>query len=70
MANWLEYRSKYHTTTTQLAEIANRTRPGLLILHHRGVGPRGREISDSQYLTEVRRGYSGMVVVGNDLDVY
>ena len=23
MPNWVEYRSKYHTTTTQLAEIAN-----------------------------------------------
>ena len=70
MANWLEYRSKYHTTTTQLAEIANKTQPGLLILHHRGVGPRGRGISDEQYLAEIRRTYAGKVVVGNDLDVY
>ena len=29
MANWLEYRSKYHTTTSQLAEIAAKTNPGL-----------------------------------------
>jgi len=70
MANWLDYRSKYHTTTTQLAEIANKTQPGLLIMHHRGIGPRGREISDEQYLSDVRRTYSGGVVVGNDLDVY
>jgi len=70
MPNWLEYRSKYHTTTTELAEIANRTQPGLLILHHRGIGPRGREISDEQYLSEIRRSYNGKVVVGNDLDVY
>jgi ribonuclease BN (tRNA processing enzyme) len=70
MANWLEYRSKYHTTTTQLAEIASKTHPGLLIMYHRGVGPRGREISDDQYLAEIRRGYSGKVVVGHDLDVY
>ena len=70
MANWLEYRSKYHTTTTQLAEIANKTQPGLLIMHHRGIGPRGREISDDQYLAEIRRSYKGKVVVGNDLDVY
>jgi len=70
MANWLEYRSKYHTTTTQLAEIANKTQPGLLILHHRGVGPRGRGISDEQYLAEIRRTYAGKVVVRNDLDVY
>jgi ribonuclease BN (tRNA processing enzyme) len=70
MPNWLDYRSKYHTTTTQLAEIANKTQPGLLIMHHRGIGPRGREISDEQYLSDVRRTYNGKVVVGNDLDIY
>ena len=70
MANWLEYRSKYHTTTTQLAEIANKTQPALLIMHHRGTGPRGRQISDAQYLAEVGRTYHGKMVVGQDLDVY
>jgi ribonuclease BN (tRNA processing enzyme) len=70
MPNWVEYRSKYHTTTTQLAEIANKTQPGLLILYHRGVGPRGREISEAQYLAEIGRTYTGKVVVGRDLDVY
>ena len=70
MPNWLDYRSKYHTTTTQLAEIANKTQPGLLIMHHRGIGPRVREISDEQYLSDVRRTYNGKVVVGNDLDIY
>ena len=58
MPNWVEYRSKYHTTTTQLAEIANKTQPGLLILYHRGVGPRGREISEAQYLAEIGRTYA------------
>jgi ribonuclease BN (tRNA processing enzyme) len=70
MANWVEYRSKYHTTTTQLADIANKAQPALLIVHHRGVGPRGREIPEEQYLTEIRRTYGGKVVVGHDLDVY
>jgi ribonuclease BN (tRNA processing enzyme) len=68
--NWLEYRAKYHTTTTELAEIANKTQPGLLIMYHRGTGPRGREITDEQYLSEIRRSYNGKVVVGNDLDIY
>ena len=31
----------------QLAEIAAKTQPGLLILYHRGVGPRGREFPTS-----------------------
>jgi ribonuclease BN (tRNA processing enzyme) len=70
MANWLEYRSKYHTTTSQLALIAAKTNPGLLIIHHRGVGVRGREIPEEQYIAEVRRGWNGRVVVGHDLDVY
>lgn len=68
--NWLQYRSKYHTTTTQLAEIANKTQPGLLIVYHRGVGPTERAISDEQYLAEIRRTYHGKVVIGQDLDVY
>jgi ribonuclease BN (tRNA processing enzyme) len=70
MPNWLEYRSRYHTTTSQLAEIANKTQPGLLIMYHRGIGPHGRQIADEQYLKEIGRTYRGKVVVGNDLDVY
>jgi ribonuclease BN (tRNA processing enzyme) len=70
MPNWLEYRSTYHTTPSQLAEIANKTQPALLILYHRGVGPPGHEISDEQYLREIGRTYRGQVVVGHDLEVY
>jgi len=70
MANWLEYRAKYHTTTSQLAELAAKTNPGLLIIHHRGVGLGDREISEAQYIAEVHKGWSGRVVVGHDLDVY
>jgi len=70
MPNWLEYRARYHTTTSQLADIANKTQPGLLIMYHMGVGPRGKEISDEQYLTEIHRTYRGRVVVGQDLGVY
>ena len=68
--DWLEYRAKYHTTTSQLAEIANKTQPGLLIMYHRGVGSRGSEISDAQYLADIARTYRGKVVVGQDLDIY
>jgi ribonuclease BN (tRNA processing enzyme) len=70
MANWPVYRPKYHTTTGQLGEIANKAQPALLILYHRGIGPKGREISDEQYLSEIRRTYRGKVVVAKDLDVY
>jgi ribonuclease BN (tRNA processing enzyme) len=70
MANWLEYRSKYHTTTTQLGELAAKAQPALLIVHHRGVGPRGREIPEAQYVDEIRAHFGGRVVVGHDLDIY
>ena len=34
MPNWLEYRARHHTSTRELAEIANTTQPKLLILYH------------------------------------
>ena len=68
--DWLRYTAKYHTTTSQLAEIANKTQPGLLIMYHRVLGPRGAEISDAQYLADIARTYRGKVVVGQDLDIY
>jgi ribonuclease Z len=68
--HWLEYRAKFHTTVTQLAEIARQTQPGLLVLYHRGVRRADGEISDDEYLDEIRRLYRGRVVVANDLDVY
>lgn len=70
MASWLEYRAKHHTTTAQLGELAAKAEPGLLIVYHRGIGPAGHQISDQQYLAEIRRTYRGRVVIGKDLEVY
>jgi hypothetical protein len=42
----------------------------LLIVHHRGVGPRGSETPEEPYLSEIRRTYRRKAVVGHDLDVY
>jgi ribonuclease BN (tRNA processing enzyme) len=64
MPNWIEYRSKYHTTAAQLAEIANRTKPGLLVVYHHGAG------SDAEYAAAIQRGYAGKVAIARDLDVY
>lgn len=68
--NWVEYRSRFHTTTAQLAEIARKTEPKLLVLYHRGVRRAGGEISDEQYLAEIRRTYAGKVVIAHDLDIH
>ena len=64
MPNWLEYRSKYHTTTSQLAEVANKTQPKLLVVYHHGAG------RDEEYAAAIQRGYPGKVVIARDLDVY
>lgn len=63
--DWPAYRAKYHTSTEELAEIANRTKPGLLILYHLS----GRT-PDDQLLREVQKTYHGKVVVSHDLEVY
>ena len=68
--HWIEYRSKFHTTTAQLAEIARKTEPKLLVLYHRGVRRAGGDISDEQYLAEIRRTYDGKVAIAHDLDIY
>lgn len=68
--NWIEYRSKFHTTTAQLAEIARKTEPALLVLYHRGVRRLNGEISDEQYLAEIHQTYHGKTVIAHDLDIY
>jgi len=68
------YAAKYHTTTTQLAEIASKAKPHLLIIYHASIvlrpGLRPVASSPDQLLKEVLSGYAGEVVVGRDLDVY
>ncbi|HKO16775.1 MAG TPA: MBL fold metallo-hydrolase [Gemmatimonadaceae bacterium] len=75
---WQRYRESYHTSTTDLAAIATRAHPGLLILTHRGnagcdqanTAECRRAGSEAQMLREVREGYRGRVVAGHDLDIY
>jgi len=63
---WQQYHSRYHTSSRQLAEIATKARPGLLVLTHQLFWG----TSEEDLLKEVCRGYSGKVVSGHDLDVY
>jgi ribonuclease BN (tRNA processing enzyme) len=69
------YSAKYHTTTPQLAELANQAKPGLLILYHNPITlqptPRPYASTPDDLLREIKEaGYDGKVVVGRDLDVY
>ncbi|MEE2876919.1 MAG: MBL fold metallo-hydrolase [Candidatus Neomarinimicrobiota bacterium] len=63
---WKAYHSTYHTSTKELATIANRARPERLILYHQIFwGATEKEI-----LKEILQDYSGVVISGKDLDVF
>jgi len=63
---WKRYHSINHTSTYELAEIAIKTRPGLLVLYH--VLFWGS--SEQEILDEIAQGYDGKVLVGADLQVF
>ena len=63
---WQRYHAAFHTSTRQLAEIATKVRPGLLILYHQLFWG----TTEEDLLREIRRSYDGRVVSGHDLDVY
>ncbi len=63
---WQRYHSDAHTSTTELAEVARRARPGLLVLYHQLMWG----ATDEDLVREVRAGWDGRVVSGRDLDVH
>ncbi len=63
---WQKYHSNFHTSSRQLAEIATRAKPGLLILYHQLFWG----TSEEELVKEVQANYKGQVVSGRDLDVY
>ncbi len=63
----LSYFREMHTSTVELAQIANETRPKKLVLTHQmHLGP----ISDEELLQEITDLYDGEVIFGRDLDVF
>ena len=63
---WKNYHSKHHTSTNELAEIANIAKPKLLLLTH--ILFWGS--SEEDIIDEIGSSYSGKVIVGEDLSVY
>jgi ribonuclease BN (tRNA processing enzyme) len=63
---WQDYHSTFHTSTYQLADIANKVKPKLLILNHQLTFG----TSLQSLLDEVQSKYKGVVVNGSDLDVF
>lgn len=65
------YRRKHHTSSRELADLASRARPKLLILYHRAnPGAYGKPNPEEAVLQEVKQSYTGAVVTGHDLDVF
>jgi len=63
---WQRYHASSHTSSVELAQIATRARPRLLVLYHQLFwGTTERDL-----LAEVRAGYAGAVVSGKDLDIF
>lgn len=64
---WQIYHRSYHTMPDELAEIANKAKPRLLVLYHQLYWDK----ADDNLAEEVRAaGYKGEVVSANDLDVF
>ena len=63
---WREYHKANHTSTYELAEIANKIKPKLLVLYHVLYW----DASDQDILDEVTSVYKGNVVISKDLDIY
>jgi len=64
--SWKAYFASFHTSTEQLAAVANRARPKLLVLYHQLF----HGVSEGEMLHEVRQHYAGAMVSAHDLDVY
>ena len=63
---WQRYHDHMHTSTCQVADVAARARPKLLVLYHLLLWG----VSADELVAEVRRGYDGEVVAGRDLEIY
>jgi ribonuclease BN (tRNA processing enzyme) len=64
--DWQRYHAAYHTSTAELAGIAARARPKLLVLYHQLYW--GDD--DAALLRQVRATYRGTVLSARDLGVY
>jgi ribonuclease BN (tRNA processing enzyme) len=73
-ARFQAFAAKYHTSTTQLAELAGQAKPRLLVLYHHSIalrpGVAASASTPGELLREMSARYSGQFVIGRDLDVY
>jgi ribonuclease BN (tRNA processing enzyme) len=69
---WQRYRRTHHTSSKELASLAAKVRPGLLVLYHRANAGGSLTLADPEdaLLKEIQELYDGRVVTGHDLDVF
>jgi ribonuclease BN (tRNA processing enzyme) len=66
-----EFRHRHHTSSVQLAEIANEVKPRVLVTYHRSsLGEEGSNPAQDVLVEEIRQAYRGRVVAANDLDIF
>src|SRR5712692_10022882 len=65
---WQQYRLKYHTSSKQLADLATKARPKLLVLYHQIYYFNASTRED--LIREMQEAYQGQFVSGLDLDIY
>jgi len=63
---WQRYHAQFHTSTVELAELAERIRPKLLVLTHQLFWGQ----TEAGLLSEIEALYGGHVVSARDFDVY
>ena len=63
---WQRYHSSFHTSSKELAEIAAKAKPKLLVLYHQLFWG----TSSAELVDEVKKYYQGNVISGNDLDIF
>lgn len=77
---WQTYHSTVHTSSYELAEIASKVKPKILVLYHQlyHMNIQNNKIDiekiiakkDNDILNEIKERYSGKVISGKDLDVF
>jgi ribonuclease BN (tRNA processing enzyme) len=63
---WAEYLREFHTSSAELAQIAAKAKPKLLVVYHQLI----RGTTDEALVMEVQKNYKGRVVSAHDLDLY
>ncbi len=70
---WKAYRSKYHTSSRQVAEIATKAKPKLLVLYHQQFGLNKKQgvilSTEQDLINEMNQFYKGRFISADDLEI-